>query len=631
MATNTCRALALTEGSVTGGPGSAANANWQTLSMTTYGGYIRSGSTGVKQLNLALALAGASPIAMIQRPPANESPTSQIGQERFFNLASVRILLSDTAAQITSLPGVTAGLPYPLAEGANSGMANVIQRTNSTANYYLPATDGCHPPIAQSPGWAADNDYMFKSGTTLLGGYMKIEVQLDSNPGTWRDVTQEVLSLGISRDVQSSGAGACTHNISILHLEGARPFPPEGAPTAVPAPSGGGSPGLNSGNKYCYAVTALGTWGESASAGDSCDGTSTTSTNKQIKNITWTAYPGATGYNLYRGTSSGAETGYISVGSVTTYNDAGVALTSATPPTTTKLNSTAVATTATNFVPINIYDPREGELRDSNNYTTSALNGIMNIMDVDVGNLQLWLANRLCTASTVPTSCPSGILALGAPTPSANNGSILLYVSDRRGNCNQTAAATAGGPCTANDTGAHGYEDIVNPLSGTGAPNNTLDTGEDVDGDGQLDLYGGVAHPINAANVDSSGAANFPTGTTTTLTTFMASLTNPGTPNSAPFTRITSAGTGPGFYEAQKNPVLFFRRAVRLVDGTLGNLPPYAAATLATCPNAQTPAVYPSLGGFSLATENPAPTPDTSSWAQFSSFSYKGQTHRQAG
>jgi hypothetical protein len=85
----------------------------------------------------------------------------------------------------------------------------------------------------------------------------------------------------------------------------------------------------------------------------------------------------------------------------------------------------------------------------------------------------------------------------------------------------------------------------------------------------------------------------------------MSSLTNPGTPDSATFTRITSAGTGPGFYEAQKNPVLFFRRAVRLEDGTLGNLPPLAAATMATCPNAQTPAVYPSQGGFSLAAENP--------------------------
>ncbi len=229
--TTTCRAMGLTDGSVTGGPGSGANSNWQTLSMNTYKGYIRSGSTGVKQLNLALALANQPPIDMIERPPVGESVTSVVGQQRFFNQASVRILLSDTPSQITSLPGVTSSAPYPLAEGANSGMSNVIQRTSSTSAYYLPTPDSCHPPMAESPGWTADNDYMLKPGTTLLGGYIKIEIQLNSNPGTWQDVTQEVLSTGISRDVQTSGTGACTKNISILHLEEARPYPPMGAPT----------------------------------------------------------------------------------------------------------------------------------------------------------------------------------------------------------------------------------------------------------------------------------------------------------------------------------------------------------------------------------------------------------------
>jgi hypothetical protein len=64
-----CRALGLTEGSITGGPGSGANSNWPLLSLTTYNGWIRTGKTGAKKLNLALALAGATPIAMVQRPP----------------------------------------------------------------------------------------------------------------------------------------------------------------------------------------------------------------------------------------------------------------------------------------------------------------------------------------------------------------------------------------------------------------------------------------------------------------------------------------------------------------------------------------------------------------------------------
>jgi hypothetical protein len=56
---------------------------------------------------------------------------------------------------------------------------------------------------------------------------------------------------------------------------------------------------------------------------------------------------------------------------------------------------------------------------------------------------------------------------------------------------------------------------------------------------------------------------------------------------------------------AQKNGVVVFRHAVRLMDASLGKLPPLNAATLATCPNAQVPAAFPSLGGFSLASENP--------------------------
>ncbi len=343
-------------------------------------------------------------------------------------------------------------------------------------------------------------------------------------------------------------------------------------------------------------VTALGTWGEIP--GTEQKASTATTSSKDTITVTWTAYPGATGYNIYHGTSSGGENQYVTVGAVTSYTDRGTGFTAGTPPTTLVMNTTTAATTATNFVPINIYDPREGEVRDSNSYTTVSINGIMNLLEVDVGNLQQWLNGTLCTASTVPTSCTSGTLAL-------NNSGYILYVSDRRGNCNQAASATAGGPCTANDTGEYGYEDTINPSSGTGAPNGTLDTGEDVDGDGVLETYGGIAHPINASNVDTSGSTKYPTGATTTLATFMASLTNPSTPDAAPLTRITSSQAGWGYYEAQKNPVLFFRRAVRLVNGTLGNLPPYSAAHMATCPNAQSPAAFPAQGGFSVAAENP--------------------------
>ena len=433
-----CRALAINEGSVTGGPGSPPNPNWRAISLTTYNGYIRNGQTGARRLNLAMAPAGASPIAMIQRPVsvppgAFEDPAGIIGRGRFFNQASLRVLISDTPDALTNLPGATASTPLRLDAALNAGDTPTLP------------TDSCHPPVALSPGFTADHDYMSPVNTTLLGGNIKIEIQLASSPGTWQDVTAEILNLGISRDVQLSGAGSCANNISILHLE-------------------------------------------------------------RVK-------PGIT------------------------------------------LNTTAKATAARNFVPINMYDPREGEVRDIPGPRTVSLNGVMNIVEIDVGNLQKWFANTLCRSAdlpTVPPSCSSGALAY------ANSG-YIVYFSDRRGNRDLGA----------NETGEYGNEDIINPDSAQGAPNGLLDPGEDVDGDGVLQTYGATPHPIA---IDNSLRSPWPA--------FMTTVT--------PLTRVSGR-------QGEKNSVVFFRRALRLVNGTLGNLPPLARANCTTG----------ATGGFTVAAENP--------------------------
>ncbi len=646
-----------------------ANSSWSTISTGTgsgdFNGYIKDGNggstggTGAKQLNLVLTLAGAQPIAMVERPCptsttspcTSESPSSTVGQQRFFNQASMRILLSDQQSDITeysTTQGVTSTPePYPLAEVGSIGMSNVIQRTSTGTAYYLPATDSCHPAMAESPGnsagsngTTADSDYYYTSGTTLLGGYIKIEIQLSSNPGTWMDVTPEILSLGISRDIQEGGTlspTGCT-NTSIIHLEEKRPWPNMGAPT-VPSPSSGGS--LTSSDKYCFVVTATGPWGEVPGT-ETCDSTATSSSKKEIA-LSWSAYSysGVTGYNIYCGTSSGAESVYYSVASTSTSDTITSCSTSTAPtgtagtPPTTNLTTEASVQQALNFIPINMYDPREGEVRDitcptcASPQTEPTMNGIMNMVEIDVGHLQQWFAGKLvppystCTGTNVLSpltgtvnSC--GPLALGA-TPSSTvasppqSGDYILYVSDRRNNCSQTTV----GPCAAgNDTGQYGYEDVINPSSGTGTPNGTLDNGEDTNGNGVLDVYGGIARPLSCASIDTTGSTYFPTGQTTTKLasssscafssgSFMANLASPTSPSAAPLTRITSAASGTGYYEAQKNAVIFARHAVRLVDGALGNLPPYSAATLTTCPNMETTTTYPSQAGFSVATENP--------------------------
>src|SRR2546425_6724775 len=107
-ATNTFRNLARTEGSVTDGLNPATlNSNWTTLSLSTYNGYIRNGRTGAKALNLPLVTMGATAVDLVRRPLVNEdvaNPT--LFGERYYSRVSLRILLSDTAADITNLPTI---------------------------------------------------------------------------------------------------------------------------------------------------------------------------------------------------------------------------------------------------------------------------------------------------------------------------------------------------------------------------------------------------------------------------------------------------------------------------------------------------------------------------------------------
>jgi hypothetical protein len=170
------------EGSVTGDVGSTQNEpTWTNLSVGTYNGYIRNGRTGARRLDLPLVTNGAQPIDLIRRPPINEdSDKPLIFQQRYFSQASLRILLSDTQADITNLPTiVTANAPVSLEAGTYGGS-----------------------PVATSAG-TGTSPYLSNAGVSLLGGYIKIEMQ--NTAGVWSDVTNEILGLGIAGRNPSNG------------------------------------------------------------------------------------------------------------------------------------------------------------------------------------------------------------------------------------------------------------------------------------------------------------------------------------------------------------------------------------------------------------------------------------------
>ena len=177
------RALQMNEGSLVGTLGSAANPNWPNISYSNYNSNLRNGLTGAKPLNLALTMFGANPIDMIKLPLPNENANNpQLFALRYFTQSSLRILLADTAAELTGLPTACA------APVALSGV--------------VPGAAVSVPPFAKSGGNAVNGDWTVLN-TTLIGGFITIEMQ--NAAGNCVDVTKEILQLGIAGRNLSNG------------------------------------------------------------------------------------------------------------------------------------------------------------------------------------------------------------------------------------------------------------------------------------------------------------------------------------------------------------------------------------------------------------------------------------------
>lgn len=181
------------------------------------------------------------------------------------------------------------------------------------------------------------------------------------------------------------------------------------------------------------------------------------------------------------------------------------------------------AGTKNNWFPINFYDAREGEIRENQRVTTNcSIGGVMNAVEIDVGNLSKWLLG------TIPGS--------GNLVDFTSQNGYVLYFSDHRGMLTEPHPS----PYTGLKHGPSGLEDSLNWNTATGTNFGTLEQGEDVNGDGFLDNYGeanlglgfGVAQP-----------GNHPT--------FPVSCMN----------------------MARENRVSGARRVLRLVDGALGQVP----------------------------------------------------------
>lgn len=190
-----------------------------------------------------------------------------------------------------------------------------------------------------------------------------------------------------------------------------------------------------------------------------------------------------------------------------------------------------------NWHPINLYDTREGEVRDVANNSSVALGGIVNVVELDVNNLRRWLTGTIGTT--------------GAQTENSSQNGYILYFSDRRG---MLPSATG------QKVGEYGFEDVINPSASNGSADGVLASAEDVNQNGSLEVY---------------GKQNLGDG-------FISAAQGGDTANDNPMTRISPN-------RGRKNRVSGTRHALKLVNGSLGNLP--------TKPDGS--------GGFTVASENP--------------------------
>jgi hypothetical protein len=566
------------------------------LGATNYAGNLRSGSTGATPLNLGIVLLGGGstqPVDLIRRPVVGES--TSVTAERYYFQASFRVLLSDNPTDITSLPCISSGAPFdlstiaaPVGNWTSPAAAALLAKmnTNNTAGYStipvpLAASGAVQGQTAYTVGdhngyWVGNpagspanpatpgKNFSAGSGFPLIKGFIKIEIQTSygtTTCGTWQDVTQEVLAYGYAgRNINTYGGLSGATNI-------AYPASTTAKSQVTPGYAGSSWP---SGVGVNPPLLALPT---SQIAPPTCPD----------------VHPNAIiRLERVRDNPSNWNT-----------NACGVVVSGG--------KVTVAPTNPTDYWPNALFDVREGTLRDVNptgsltgatvsgttynavNYNAMVnLGGVMNYVEIDMKNLTRYLAG------TLPGSGHSAYDSSTAPND------YTVYVSDRRGNYTATPIAASWPPNSPSntETGEYGFQDNVNAGNADGCLNGTLDTGEDIDGLGAAPFTYGQdpTHAMAAGVTTPTSIGNGQYGTLTQASLYGATNTTAAFAKYASCSAPTANAIWPMAYvvhanEARQNPNFFFRRAVKLVNGS-------DLSALGTCPSAV-------ACGLSFAAENP--------------------------
>jgi len=533
----------------------ATNGAWKGIS-TSFGGYVDNGLTGAKKLQLPFVqsspLIGAADIIRRPQLAGANADSNLLFQSRLYSEAAIRILLADTIGDLhpersaaaladgqdvqITLP--TAGGNQQLSYAAFNGLGAPAAGTymyyataqNGVNGWVTPTTAGCNSP------WPLLGEVT--GAAPCQGAWLRVEYL--NAAGNWVGVTREWLGFGFGR--------------------------PYNVPPTAPWATGG------VGGACPYYGQAV-------------------NTNARVN------YPVGQCYNpvspaililqqLQQNFTAAAGNAYVADGG----NNGGA----------------NTGGTAANWIPINFYDSREGEPRDNgvraNNttsstatpvYTACSANGVMNAVELDVGNLWLWLQKL------GPYTGGSGNLVSTTNQFGVNENGYILYFSDHRG-----MVGDAHAPFNTfynNMSGTSGLEDTINSGSAAGTPDNALEgnqyytfSPEDVNQDGFLDRQGennlGAGFGLAGALM---AQPYFPIPAN--AATASANQVNCNTDiQKAGVGNVLTVYTGAG--SPQNNMVAGPRHALRLVDGGMNGTTSYLPHPAALGGNGK---------GFTVTSEEP--------------------------
>ena len=596
----TYRNLADTEGS---GTTAAPAPLWKNLSEVTYHTNIRTEATGAKQLNLPLTSNGAQPIDLIRRPAtANENVANAIvfGQ-RYFAQASLRILLSDRAADITNLPTVTADPPLNLEALGAAGYVGPPLPMSATALEARDAVNGTS--LVRVRDFPAAGAIRFETAASSAGPWAGVDVPqwlkwqtltygpLPGVPLTCPTLTGTQLSgclahpaLGggtqinfnfvdgttFSTTVVAGGAALDSATINLVaafttarNFVATRNFFIGEDPVVCTGFTQTRVTGCTSPN--APAATAL-------AAGDPVYSGSTTSAPTPLLSgfikierqnapnvvpqwtdvtLEWLNY-GIAGRNQ-QGDDCGDPTPNAIIRLMRLRDNGHTANLCGPGAAAPAVSDYSGSLNSTDFWPNLLFDAREGSTRLRATSWGMDMGGLFSYVAFDGDNFRQWAAR-------------TGAFAAGTGNQMLNNNGYIIYFSDRRGDHDETNGDV--------ETGEYGHEDSINPANAAWASSLALEAGENFNESG---VEFPVDNPLTPETLQTYGE----TPSAVAGVVHANVLPNIGfDANQRPWTTLPRLYTG----RARLARPVLFRRALKVINGGLNQLPTSGIAITAENP-----------------------------------------------